>query len=86
MTTDQRLTKNKDARDQELSEELETTLPSSDAPSLTQPRGGVQPEERSELIRQRAYAIWIDEGQVHGRDEEHWREAERQVAAEMGSE
>src|ERR1700685_888811 len=35
-----------------------------------------------EKVRRRAHAIWMDEGQVHGRDSEHWYEAERQIAAE----
>jgi Protein of unknown function (DUF2934) len=32
-----------------------------------------RPDER--LIRERAYGIWIEEGQPHGRDLAHWRRA-----------
>lgn len=38
-----------------------------------------------ERVRRRAYAIWMDEGQVHGRDHEHWHQAEREIAAETGA-
>ena len=31
------------------------------------------------------YAIWMDEGQVHGRDHEHWHQAEREIAAETSA-
>lgn len=37
---------------------------------------------KQEEIRRRAYAIWLDEGQVDGRDREHWRAAEMQIAKE----
>jgi hypothetical protein len=38
--------------------------------------------DREERIRQRAYAIWQSEGHGHGRHEDHWRRAEREIAAE----
>jgi Protein of unknown function (DUF2934) len=38
-----------------------------------------------ERVRHRAHAIWMDEGQVHGRDHEHWHQAEREIAAETGA-
>ena len=38
--------------------------------------------DREERIRQRAYAIWQSEGHTHGREEEHWHRAEREIAAE----
>jgi hypothetical protein len=38
--------------------------------------------DREERIRQRAYAIWQSEGHGHGREEEHWHRAEREIAAE----
>ena len=41
--------------------------------------------DRSEAIRKIAYAIWMDEGCVDGRDKEHWAEAERQVDAEAST-
>ena len=39
-------------------------------------------DERREKIRNRAYAIWLDQGQGDGRDHEHWIEAEREIDAE----
>ncbi|SMF73351.1 Protein of unknown function [Azospirillum oryzae] len=33
-------------------------------------------------IRDRAYAIWLDEGRPHGRDADHWLQAERAILAE----
>jgi Protein of unknown function (DUF2934) len=38
--------------------------------------------DREERIRQRAYALWQSEGHRHGRHEDHWRRAEREIAAE----
>jgi hypothetical protein len=34
------------------------------------------------LLQQRAYAIWESEGRPHGRDREHWEQAEREQAAD----
>lgn len=31
-------------------------------------------------IRERAHAMWEQEGRVHGRADDHWREAERELA------
>ncbi len=36
---------------------------------------------RTDLIRRRAYEIWEDHGRPHGRDLEHWLEAEAEVTA-----
>ncbi len=41
--------------------------------------------DRIEKVRQRAYAIWLDQGQAHGRDREHWLEAEREIDAEAAA-
>src|SRR3954454_1882665 len=46
------------------------------------PEGSENNDNRLERIRERAYAIWLDEGQPHGRDREHWQEAERQIDGE----
>ena len=35
-------------------------------------------------IRERAYRIWLDEGQPQGRDLEHWLRAKREVEEEAG--
>jgi hypothetical protein len=36
----------------------------------------------TERIRQRAHAIWEREGHPHGRDQEHWDRAEKEIVAE----
>ena len=33
-------------------------------------------------IRDRAYAIWLEEGRPHGRDADRWLQAERAILAE----
>jgi hypothetical protein len=38
--------------------------------------------EKEQRIRERAYQIWLDEGQPEGRDQEHWHQAETQLAPE----
>jgi hypothetical protein len=35
--------------------------------------------DRKELIKQRAYAIWEQEGRPHGRHEEHWKRASEEM-------
>jgi hypothetical protein len=37
------------------------------------------------IIRERAYAIWVEEGQPHGRDAEHWHRAREEVASKSKS-
>ena len=41
-----------------------------------------QYEPRLEKVRRRAYELWKRDGEAHGRHEDHWREAERQIEAE----
>jgi hypothetical protein len=41
--------------------------------------------DRERRIRERAYRLWEEEGRPGGRAEAHWREAQRQIAAEEGS-
>lgn len=38
--------------------------------------------EKLKRIEQRAYLFWEAEGQPHGRHEEHWHQAARQIEAE----
>jgi hypothetical protein len=38
--------------------------------------------EKEARIRERAYEIWVREGQPHGRDAEHWQMAEAEITAE----
>jgi hypothetical protein len=40
---------------------------------------------REQAIRDEAYAIWEAEGRPVGRSEQHWREAERRLAAQFES-
>lgn len=35
--------------------------------------------DEEELIRLKAYAIWIAEGQPEGREQEHWTRARREM-------
>jgi hypothetical protein len=35
---------------------------------------------REQRVRDRAFQIWLDEGKPRGRDLEHWRRAEREIA------
>lgn len=35
------------------------------------------------IVRDRAYALWEDEGRPHGRQEAHWAQACREVRAAM---
>jgi hypothetical protein len=35
--------------------------------------------DREEQLRQRAYGIWQSEGEPHGRDRDHWEQAEREL-------
>jgi DUF2934 family protein len=49
------------------------------APPVSRPRV-IEPTAPShEQIAQRAYQIWQDQGCCHGRDCDHWFEAERQL-------
>ena len=38
--------------------------------------------DREERIKERAYTIWLAEGRVHGKHQDHWHQAEREIAAE----
>ncbi len=38
--------------------------------------------DRQQRITERAYQIWVAEGRVHGRHDEHWRRAEHEIAEE----
>jgi len=42
--------------------------------------------DNEKRIRERAYDIWVREGRPHGRDAEHWRKAEAEIAAEEAAE
>jgi Protein of unknown function (DUF2934) len=38
--------------------------------------------DRQDRIRERAYQIWLAEGRIEGRHDEHWQRAEREIAEE----
>jgi hypothetical protein len=35
------------------------------------------------MIRDRAYYIWVESGRPHGRDQEHWQEAELEIKGQL---
>ena len=73
-------------RQLEPSKAVSAVSPAKEPPKLAQPEI-IGPQDsaddaRLEQIRNRAYAIWLDEGQSHGRDREHWNEAALEIARE----
>ncbi len=38
--------------------------------------------DRNARIEERAYHIWLEEGRPHGRHDEHWHRAERELIEE----
>jgi hypothetical protein len=40
---------------------------------------GNLPANFEELVRQRAYEIYVASGRPHGRAEDHWRQAEQEI-------
>jgi Protein of unknown function (DUF2934) len=38
--------------------------------------------DRNARIQERAYRLWLEEGQPHGRHDEHWHRAERELIEE----
>lgn len=40
--------------------------------------------DRTQDIRDRAYQIWIEEGQPSGREREHWEQASRELGDDGG--
>ncbi len=41
-------------------------------------------QPRDQEIERRAYAIWERDGRPEGREKEHWRQAEQELAGEQG--
>ena len=39
-------------------------------------------DERTRRIQERAHSLWEQEGQPHGRDAQHWSQAEHEIDAE----
>jgi hypothetical protein len=42
-------------------------------------------EEGEQKIRERAYLIWLSEGEPEGRDKEHWEMARIEIQGETGT-
>jgi hypothetical protein len=40
--------------------------------------------ELEQRVRERAFQIWIEEGQPLGRDKEHWERAHREMTGDNG--
>ena len=36
-------------------------------------------DELERRIQQRAYELWENEGRPHGREQDHWQQAEREI-------
>ncbi len=51
----------------------------------TPPRGTAGVKITPEQIARRAHEIWVKQGCRHGRDQEHWLEAESQLKAELAA-
>jgi hypothetical protein len=43
------------------------------------------PKITQDQIARRAHELWVKQGCIHGQDQEHWFEAERQLKAELAS-
>ena len=37
------------------------------------------PTERNKMVRERAYALWVEAGRQEGQGEAHWLQAEREI-------
>ncbi len=42
--------------------------------------------DREAKIKERAYQIWIEQGQPHGRSDDHWNQALREIDEQTGDE
>jgi hypothetical protein len=42
-------------------------------------QASISPADLQEQIRRRAFELWEQSGQEHGRDTEHWLQAEQEV-------
>ena len=56
--------------------------PNGEAQQAKLDEGADAASERDNKIRERAYWIWLREGLPHGREAEHWRQAEKEIDAE----
>lgn len=44
------------------------------------PRGEKMQQHREAAISVRAHELWVESGHAHGQDEQHWHQAEREMA------
>jgi Protein of unknown function (DUF2934) len=54
------------------------TMPQTD-PAVLAAISSADPSAREQVIRERAYAIWEEEGRPRGRDLDHWLRAETEI-------
>lgn len=40
------------------------------------------PTERNRMVRERAYALWVESGHQDGKSDEHWTQAEHEIASQ----
>jgi hypothetical protein len=59
------------------------TVTSLRAAGVQPPRATATAQVPHERIARRAHELWVGQGCPHGRDQEHWLEAERQLKAEL---
>lgn len=81
-------------QDAKLEIGLDESFPSSDAPATTAPGAGepapssgfdADAERRIVERRERAYALWEQEGRPEGRQDDHWHRAGEESAPEPGT-
>jgi hypothetical protein len=53
-----------------------------DAEAVGKSRAAPDPESEDHKVRARAYDIWEREGRPEGRHDEHWRQAQQELAGE----
>ncbi|MEF0941214.1 DUF2934 domain-containing protein [Rhizobium sp. BR 362] len=62
-----------------MADDISTNSPPADETQATEPAT----RDLEKEIRERAYAIWENEGRQEGRHLEHWERAERQINGEF---
>ncbi len=69
-----------------------STVVAKTAPTRTSARnatrqlaGGRPMDDLERRIQQRAYELWENEGRPHGREQDHWQQAEREITGRNAS-
>jgi len=65
--------------DRAASEPTSTATTPETEPAVVAAISSADPAAREQAIRERAYAIWEEEGRPEGRDLEHWLQAETEI-------